>query len=116
MQGDCPGDMDDVGLLWVAPDQHTVSALRSAPLTSLIPERQGPMHRALTRLADGTLRVVTIQDESVVIGRYSGDIFIGETTVPRVIAAPDLTGIWQGDELLLQGGGRAWLLDIAEPT
>jgi hypothetical protein len=49
-----------------------------------------------------------------VIGRYENDIFMGETTVPRVMAAPDLVGIWQGTELLLQSGQRAWLLDVAE--
>ena len=70
--------------------------------------------RALTRLPDGTLRVVTVQDSTVVIGRYQGDIFIGETTVPRVPPSADLTGMWQGNELLLQGGGQAWLLDVIE--
>jgi hypothetical protein len=112
-----PLTWDEVGLLWVAPDQQDVSTLWSAPLTSLIPERNGPMEaRALTRLVDGTLRVVTVQGEQVVIGRYSGDLFIGETTVPRVAVAPDLMGIWQGSELLLQGGGRAWLLDVDDDT
>jgi hypothetical protein len=112
-----PLTWDDAGLLWVAPDQQDVSTLWSAPLASLIPERNGPMEaRALMRLADGTLRVVAIQGEQVVIGRYSGGLFVGETTVPRVTAAPDLMGIWQGDELLLQGGGRAWLLDVDKGT
>jgi hypothetical protein len=110
-----PLTWDDTGLLWVAPDQLGMSTLWSAPLTSLIPERNDPMDaRALTRLPDGTLRVLTIQGEAVVIGRYVGDIFIGETTVPHVAAASDLMGIWQGDELLLQGGGSAWLLDVRE--
>jgi hypothetical protein len=110
-----PLTWDDAGLLWVAPDQLGVSTLWSAPLTSLIPERNGPLDaRALTRLPNGTLRVLTTQGESVVIGRYVGDIFIGETTVPHVATAPDLMGIWQGDELLLQGGGSAWLLDVRE--
>lgn len=109
-----PMTWDDAGLLWVAPDQtDTATFLWAAPLTSLIPERRGAMDaRALTRLPDGTLRVLTVQGASVVIGRYVGDIFIDETTVPRVPAAPDLAGIWQGDEVLLQGGGRAWLLDV----
>jgi hypothetical protein len=110
-----PLTWDDLGLLWVAPDQQDVSTLWSAPLASLIPERKRPLEaRALTRLADGTLRVVAVRDERVVMGRYAGDIFIGETIVPRVPVAPDLMGIWQGDELLLQSGGRAWLLDVTE--
>jgi len=110
-----PLTWDDAGLLWVAPDQSGTPSLWSAPLTSLIPERKGPMDaRALTRLADGTLRAVTIQADSVVIGRYQGDIFIGETVVPGVQPARDLMGLWQGNELLLQGGGRAWLLDVVE--
>ena len=107
-----PLTWDDAGLLWVAPDNAGDSTLWSAPLNTLIPGRKGPLDaRALTRLADGTLRVVTVQGSSVVIGRYQGEIFIGETTVPRVQAAPDLIGIWQGSELLVQGGGHAWLLN-----
>jgi hypothetical protein len=110
-----PLTWDDAGLLWVAPDQQDVSALWSAPLASLIPERKRPLEaRALTRLADGTLRVVAVRGERVEIGRYTGDIFIGETLVPRVPAAPDLVGVWQGDELLLQRDGRTWLLDVTE--
>jgi hypothetical protein len=86
-----------------------------APLTSLIPERKGAVDaRALTCLPDGTLRILTIQDDAVVIGRIQGDIVIGEATVSRVPAAPDLLGIWQGQQLLLQGGGQVWLLDLAE--
>jgi hypothetical protein len=110
-----PLTWDTSGLLWVAPDQNRSTALWSAPLTSLIPERKSAMDaRALTRLPDGTLRVVTVQDSTVVIGRYQGDIFIGETTVPRVPPSADLTGMWQGNQLLLQGGGQAWLLDVKE--
>jgi hypothetical protein len=102
-------------VLWIAPDQDGVATLWRAPLGSLIPERVGLMDaRALTRLPDGTLRVVVIRGTTVVIGRYQDDILIGETTVPRVPAAPDLIGVWQGNQLLLQGGGRAWLLDVAE--
>jgi hypothetical protein len=110
-----PLTWDDAGLLWVAPDQQEVSTLWSAPLASLIPEHKRPLEaRALTCLADGTLRVAAVRGERVVIGRYAGDIFVGETAVPRVAVAPDLMGIWQDDELLLQGGGRAWLLDVTE--
>jgi hypothetical protein len=112
-----PLTWDDAGLLWVAPDQQDVSTLWSAPLASLIPEHKRPLEaRALTRLADGTLRVLVVRGERVEIGRIDGDIFVGETTVPRVSPAPDLVGVWQGDELLLQGGGRAWLLDVMEGT
>jgi hypothetical protein len=115
--GIVPLSWDDTGLLWVAPDQQDVSTLWSAPLASLIPEHKRPLEaRAVTRLSDGTLRVVAVRDERVVIGRIVGDIFIGETVVPRVPAASDLVGMWQGDELLLQGGGRAWLLDVMEGT
>ena len=39
---------------------------------------------------------------------------LGETSVPRIPAAPDLMGMWQGNELLLQGGEHAWLLDVTE--
>jgi hypothetical protein len=106
-------DMD--GLLWVVPDQQGSSALWSAPLTSLIPERRTQLEaRALWRLADWTLRVLLVQGEDVVIGRVQGDIFIGETTVPGVPAAPDLMGMWHDGELLLQAGDQAWLLDIVE--
>ncbi len=110
-----PLTWDTSGLLWVAPDQNSTPALWRAPLTSLIPERKGALEaRALTRLPDGTLRVLTIQDGAVVVGRVQGDIVVGEATVSRVPAAPDLMGIWQGNQLLLQGGGQVWLLDLAE--
>jgi len=110
-----PLTWDASGLLWVAPDQNSTPALWSAPLTSLIPERKGPLDaRALTCLPDGTLRILTIQDGAVVVGRVQGDIVIGEATVSRVPAAPDLMGIWQEQQLLLQGGGQVWLLDLAE--
>jgi len=108
-----PLTWDDTGLLWVAPDTAGVSSLWHAPLTSLIPERQQPIDaRALTRLADGTLRVLQIQDDSVVIGRYQGALFIGETVVPGVPAAPDLAGIWEENDVLLQAGDQAWLLNL----
>jgi hypothetical protein len=110
-----PLTWDNAGLLWVAPDREGVSTLWHTPLESLIPERKRPMDaRALTYLRDETLRVVTIQNEHVVIGRYQGVIFIGETTVPGIPAAADLMGMWQGSELLLQSGEQAWLLDVRE--
>jgi uncharacterized protein YjeT (DUF2065 family) len=110
-----PLTWNNTGLLWVAPDREDVSTLWHTPLQSLIPERKRPMDaRALTSLPDGTLRAVTIQGGDVVIGRYQGDIFIGETTVPGIPAVADLMGMWQGNELLLQSGERAWLLDVQE--
>lgn len=57
--------------------------------------------------------MLRVQDERLEIGRYQGELFIGETSVPSVPAARDLIGEWQGDELLVQGGGRAWLLDLS---
>jgi hypothetical protein len=103
----------DLGLLWVAPDTAGVPSLWHAPLTSLIPERQKPIDaRALTQLSDGTLRVLQIQGDSVVIGRYQGALFIGEAIVPGVPASPDLAGIWQGTDILLQAGDQAWLLSL----
>jgi hypothetical protein len=106
-------ELHNPGLLWVAPDTAGVSSLWHAPLTSLIPERQKPIDaRALTRLSDGTLRVLQIQNDSVVIGRYQGAVFIGETIVPGVPAAPDLAGIWQENDVLLQAGNQAWLLNL----
>lgn len=89
--------------------------LWAATLTSLLPEPRGPLEaRALTVLPDGALRVLTVQDSQLQIGRYQDDNFIGETSVPDVPAAPDLMGEWQGDELLVQAGERAWLLDLSE--
>lgn len=110
-----PLTWDDTGLLWVAPDDSGGTTLWRAPLTTLIPDRVGLLAaRALTRLPDGALRAVTIQGDTVVIGRYQGDIFIGEAKVAGVPATADLAGMWQGNELLLQGGGRAWLLDLVD--
>lgn len=110
-----PLTWDDAGLLWVAPDEQGISTLWRAPIQSLTPERSRRMDaRALTYLPDGTLRAIAIEGERVVIGRYQGDLFIGETIAPHVPAAPDLMGMWQGDEVLLQSGDRAWLLDVRE--
>jgi hypothetical protein len=110
-----PFTWDDAGLLWVAPDAQGVSSLWHTPLQSLVPERHGPMEaRAITRLPDGTVRAVAIQGGQVVIGRYQGGIFIGETAVPGVPATADLMGTWQGTDLLLQSGEQAWLLDVRE--
>ena len=110
-----PLTWDKGGLLWLAPDPDGASFLWNAPLSSLIPERQRALEgRALTRLAGGSLRVLTIRNNHVVIGRYQDDIFIGEATLPRLPLAPDLAGLWQGSELLLQSGEQAWLLDLPE--
>lgn len=109
-----PLTWDDTALLWVAPDRAG-SALWRAPLHTLIAERAGPLDaRALVYLPDGTLRVVVIQDAHAVIGRYHDGLIIGETTAAQVQPAPDLSGTWQGSELLLQGGGQTWLLTVDE--
>ncbi len=109
-----PLTWDDTALLWVAPDR-VGSALWRAPLRTLIAERAGPLDaRALAYLPDGTLRVVVIQDAHVVIGRYRDGLIIGETTAAQVQPAPDLNGIWQGSDLLSQGGGQTWLLTVDE--
>lgn len=110
-----PLTWDAGGLLWLAPDADGTSFLWSAPLSSLIPERQRALEgRALTRLRDGSLRVLAIQNSRVVIGRYQDDMFIGEATLPRLMPASDLVGLWQASELLLQSGDRAWLLELPE--
>jgi hypothetical protein len=113
--GIVPLTWDAGGLLWVAPDQHGASFLWSVPLRSLIPERKSALEaRALTSVADDSLRVLVVRGDRVVIGRYQDDIFIGEATLPRLPLAPDLMGLWQGSELLLQSGEQAWLLDLPE--
>ena len=107
-----PLTWDGTGLLWAAPDRAG-SALWRAPLRTLISERAGPLDaRAIAYLPDGTLRVVVIQDQAVVIGRYQDGLVIGETIVPHVQPAPDLIGMLQDSELLLQGGGQTWLLHL----
>ncbi|HWQ12216.1 MAG TPA: hypothetical protein VNL77_05420 [Roseiflexaceae bacterium] len=108
-----PLTWNDAGLLWVAPDTDTSPTLWQAPLDALIPERIAPLDaRAIAWLPDGALRVVTVQNETVVIGRYQDGLLMGQTTAPRVAAAADLAGTWHENELLLQGGGGAWLLDV----
>jgi hypothetical protein len=112
-----PSTWDADGLLWIAPDGAGVSTLWRAPLATLIPERRGALDaRAISRLADATLRAVTIHDGAVVIGRYQGDVFIGESVLSRVPPAPELVGMWQDDELLLQSNSGAWLLNVAHET
>jgi hypothetical protein len=113
-----PLTWDKTGLLWVAPDQDGASVLWHAPLTSLIPERRSPLQaRAIAQLADGALHALIIQDESAINGRYAEGTIIGETTAPRITVTNNLSGIWQDDELLLQGGNKAWILDIGDtPT
>jgi hypothetical protein len=108
-----PSAWDADGLLWIAPDGAGISTFWHAPLATLIPERRGALDaRAISQLADGTLRAVTIRVGAVVIGRYQSDVFISETVASRVPPAPDLVGMWQGDELLLQSNSGAWLLNV----
>jgi hypothetical protein len=108
-----PLTWDAASLLWVAPDQHTTPTLWRSPLATLIPERIGPLDaRALDWTPDGVLRVAVVQQGAVVLGRYQDGRVIGQATVPDVEATSDLAGMWQGDQLLLQGGGKVWLLDV----
>ncbi|MDW8213040.1 MAG: hypothetical protein RMJ55_05765 [Roseiflexaceae bacterium] len=86
-----------------------------ASLDTLLPERQMPLDaRAITLLADGTLRVVLIWEGDVLIGRLDGDRFISETTLAGVPARANLVGEWYGNELLLRSESDAWLITIVE--
>lgn len=108
-----PLTWDAAGLLWVAPDTTHQPALWRASLEALIPERQRALDaRAITSLPDGSLRVIAIVNNRVVVGRYQGDQFIGEATLRQTSPSADLAGIWQDSHVLLQGGGRAWLLQM----
>jgi hypothetical protein len=109
-----PLTWDTAGLLWIAPDETGTSVLWRAPLASLIPERMADVDGlALTYLDSGNLRVLRVMGDALVIGRYQGAQFIGEAVVERIAPSDDLMGIWHGDELLLQGAGRAWLLTLS---
>lgn len=102
------------GALWIAPDDAGNRVLWRAPLKTLIPERRQALDAlALTLLPDGDLRVLLVQGDYLMIGRLHGDVLIGETVVLNVPIADDLTGQFAGDELVVQSGGRAWLLDLA---
>lgn len=102
----------DQELLWVAPDSAQASTLWRASLSTLLPERERVMYAsAITMLDDGTVCAAVIEHDAVVIGRYQGELFIGETTLAQVPAAPDLQGIWQGKHLLLASGESLWLFD-----
>lgn len=108
-----PLTWDASSLLWVAPDQQTTPTLWRSPLATLIPEHVGPLDaRAISWGVDGVLRVTAVQQGAVVLGRYQDGRVIGQATVPDVEATSDLAGMWQGDQLLLQGGGKVWLLDV----
>lgn len=110
-----PYAWSDNEIIWIAPDDGGKPQVWRAGLDTLLPEHQMPLDaRAMTRLADGTLRIVMIQDSNVVIGRLDGDRFIGETTLAGVPARADLAGEWYGDELLLRSGNDAWLITIVE--
>lgn len=110
-----PYAWSDDEALWIAPDDAGRPQVWRASLDALLPERQTSLDaRAITRLTDGTLRVVLIQDGEILIGRLDGDRFIGETTLADVPARADLVGEWYGDELLLRSGNDAWLITIVE--
>jgi hypothetical protein len=109
-----PLTWDDAALLWVVPNTSGTSTLWRAPLAAPVAEQLNSMDaRALARLPNGDLRVLAVQGEQLVVGRYRGEQFIGETVIPGVAPAPDLAGMWQGDVLLVQSGERAWLLDFS---
>jgi hypothetical protein len=102
-------------VVWVAPDNEGRPQMWRASLDALLPERLSVCDaRAITRLADGTLRVVVLQDGAAVIGRLENNRFIGEATLAGVPANAELTGEWYGDELLLRSGDDAWLITIVE--
>lgn len=102
-------------VVWIAPDDAGRSQVWRASLDTLLPERRMPLDaRAMTWLADGTLRIVMLQDGQVVIGRLDGNRFIGEATLADVPGRDDLTGEWYGDELLLRSGDEAWLITFVE--
>ena len=103
------------GIIWIAPDEEGKLHLWSASLDALLPERQVALDaQAITRCADGTLRLVTVQEGQVIIGRLEGNLIIGEAVLAEIPAHPDLTGEWYGDELLLRSGDSAWLITIVE--
>ncbi len=103
---------DSSGLVWVMPETDQ-PILWAASLETLVPERRHRLDaRAMTLLPDGTVRVLTITGGQILIGRYQDDLFISESVVRQVPVANDLVGLWEGDQLLLQGGDQAWLLEI----
>ncbi|MGC9040590.1 MAG: hypothetical protein ACP5MJ_13920 [Roseiflexus sp.] len=105
----------DDEVVWIAPDDEGFPQLWSATLDTLLPEYQMRLDaRAMTRLANGTLRIVMLQSSTVVIGRLDGGRFIGEATLAGVPANADLIGEWYDDELLLRSGNDAWLITIME--
>jgi hypothetical protein len=102
-------------LLWIAPGEDAAPALWSAPLRTLIPERRGQLDvRVLDRQPDETLRVVTVVDGRLAIGRYQHGALIVEATAPDVPLAADLAGVWHSGELLLASSDGVWLLTFAE--
>lgn len=110
-----PYAWSDDGVIWIAPDEEGKSHMWSTSLDALLPERQVALDaRAITRYADGTLRLVAIQEGQVIIGRLEGDLIIGEAVLAEIPPHPDLTGEWYGDELLLRSSDHAWLITIVE--
>jgi hypothetical protein len=104
---------DENALLWVAPGEHGTATLWRMSLARPVAEQVMPLDaRALAVLPDGDVRVLAAQGEQLVVGRYRGRQFFGEAVVSGVPLADDLMGMWQGEQLLIQGGGRVWLLDF----
>jgi hypothetical protein len=105
----------DNGIIWIAPDEEGKVHMWSASLDALLPERHVALDaRAITRCADGMLRLVTVQERRVIIGRLEGNLIIGEAVLAEIPAHPDLTGEWYGNELLLRSSDSAWLITIVE--
>ena len=102
-------------IIWIAPDAEGKLHMWSASLDALLPERHVALDaRAITQCANGMLRLVTVQERQVIIGRLEGDLIIGEAVLAEIPAHPDLTGEWYDDELLLRSGDSAWLITIVE--
>ncbi|MGQ9549844.1 MAG: TolB family protein [Roseiflexus sp.] len=110
-----PYAWSDNGVIWIASDEEGKSHIWSTDLDTLLPERQVALDaQAIMRYADETLRLVTIQEGQVIVGRLEDNLIIGEAVLAEIPAHPNLTGEWYGDELLLRSGDNAWLITIAE--
>lgn len=108
-----PVTWDANNLYWIVQDETGSGVLWRSPLSSLLPERLRPLTAAgISILPDGSMRTATIVDETVVIGREQGNVFIGEAVVANLTATPDLVGRWQNDVLLMQGSAQSWLITL----
>jgi hypothetical protein len=102
-------------LLWISPDTAGEATLWEAPLDSLIPAALGRLDaRALGIRDDGTLRMLWLEGERVVVGSFQNGMLIGQAIVPNLAPSDDLAGIWHGNEVLVQAGTGAWLVTVRE--